>query len=96
MRKVLITGATSGFGKLLVDAFLKNGDYVIATGRNINSRKEIFEAERVKYAKHFLELELDVTKKDQIALGHLAYPYCLITNLRVIVVGRQALLHRQP
>jgi short-subunit dehydrogenase len=66
MRKVLITGATSGFGKLLVDAFLKNGDFVIATGRNMTSRKELFEPERAKYAKTFLEIDLDVTQKDQI------------------------------
>jgi len=66
MRKVLITGATSGFGKLLVDAFLKNGDYVIATGRKINSRQEIFESERLKYGQRFLEVDLDVTQKNQI------------------------------
>jgi len=66
MRKVLITGATSGFGKLLVDAFLSNGDFVIATGRNLNSRKELFEIERVKYSRHFLEVDMDVTRPDEI------------------------------
>lgn len=66
MRKVVITGATSGFGKLLVDAFLKNGDYVIATGRDINSRKELFESERTKYSKSFMEVDLDVTQKEQV------------------------------
>lgn len=66
MRKVVITGATSGFGKLLVDAFLKNGDYVIATGRNINSRTELFESERTKFASQFLEVDLDVTQKEQV------------------------------
>ncbi len=69
MRKVLITGATSGFGKLLVDAFLQNGDYVIATGRNIHSRKEIFEDERLKYKDHFQEIDLDVTNPDQVILA---------------------------
>ncbi len=69
MRKVLITGATSGFGKLLVDAFLQNGDYVIATGRNIYSRKEIFEDERLKYKDHFQEIDLDVTNPDQVILA---------------------------
>ncbi|MBA2405035.1 MAG: SDR family oxidoreductase [Bdellovibrionales bacterium] len=69
MRKVVITGATSGFGKLLVDAFLKNGDHVIATGRNINSRKELFETERLKYPKQFLEVDLDVTLKEQVKLA---------------------------
>ncbi len=66
MRKVLITGATSGFGKLLVDAFLKNGDFVIASGRQLNSRPEIFENERVKYSRRFLEIEMDVTLSEQV------------------------------
>lgn len=66
MRKVLITGATSGFGKLLVDAFLTNGDFVIASGRQLNSRPEIFENERVKYSRRFLEIEMDVTLADQV------------------------------
>lgn len=69
MRKVVITGATSGFGKLLVDAFLKNGDYVIATGRSLNSRKDLFETERAKYEKNFMEVDLDVTQKDQVRLA---------------------------
>ena len=69
MRKVLITGATSGFGTLLVDAFLKNGDFVIATGRNLNSRKDLFEDERSKYRDHFLEIDLDVTNPQQIILA---------------------------
>lgn len=66
MRKVVITGATSGFGKLLVDAFLKNGDYVIATGRSINSRKDLFIPERQKYPNNFIEVDLDVTQKEQV------------------------------
>lgn len=66
MRKVLITGATSGFGKLLVEAFLKNGDTVIATGRNISSRKEVFESERKNYGDKIFEVTMDVTNKTEI------------------------------
>lgn len=67
MRKVLITGATSGFGKLLTEAFLKNGDLVIATGRNLLGRKDIFEVERQAYPGRLLEFTMDVTSKDEIA-----------------------------
>ena len=67
MRKVLITGATSGFGKLLTEAFLKNGDLVIATGRNLSARKDIFEVERQAYPGRLLEFTMDVTRKDEIA-----------------------------
>ena len=67
MRKVLITGATAGFGKLIVEAFLKNGDTVIATGRNLTSRKEIFETDRAKYGEKLIEITMDVTNKDEVA-----------------------------
>ena len=56
MRKVLITGATSGFGKLLVEAFLKNGDLVIATGRSLSTRKEVFAIERSAYSDKIIEV----------------------------------------
>lgn len=61
MKTVLVTGATSGFGKGLVTGLLENGFEVIATGRNILSRKEIFAAERQKYKSNLIELDLDVT-----------------------------------
>jgi len=66
MRTVLITGATSGFGKLLADTFLKNGDRVIATGRNLLNRKEIFENERSQYPGKLIEFSMDVTKVSEI------------------------------
>ena len=66
MRKVLITGATSGFGKLLADAFLRNGDLVIATGRNLTNRRELFLVERQGYPGKLLEFSLDVTNTSEI------------------------------
>lgn len=69
MRKVLITGATSGFGKLLVESFLMNGDLVIATGRNLNSRPTIFEVERKKYGNSILEIAMNVTNSEEISLA---------------------------
>jgi NAD(P)-dependent dehydrogenase (short-subunit alcohol dehydrogenase family) len=66
MRTVLITGATSGFGKLLTEAFLKQGDRVIATGRNLLDRREIFEKDREIYQDKLVELNMDVTKKSEI------------------------------
>lgn len=66
MRKVLITGATSGFGKLLTEAFLRNGDLVIATGRNLSERKDIFEKERAGYPERIIEVVMDVTNKEEV------------------------------
>lgn len=66
MRKVLITGSTSGFGKLLVEAFLRNGDFVIATGRKLNTRSEVFAAERKSHPDKLLEVTMDVTDKAEV------------------------------
>ncbi len=66
MRIVVITGATSGFGKLMVQSFLQEGDFVIATGRNLSNRQSIFSAERALFANRLLELDLDVTDHSQI------------------------------
>lgn len=69
MRKVLITGATSGFGHLMAKAFLDNGDLVIATGRNLTQRRELFATERNTYPNHFFEVDLDVTRPEQVKIA---------------------------
>ena len=66
MRKVLITGATSGFGRLLVEEFLKNGDFVIATGRRLTERSELLADLRSKYPQKLQELSMDVTVASEV------------------------------
>ncbi|MGN0944449.1 SDR family NAD(P)-dependent oxidoreductase, partial [Fusobacterium varium] len=39
--KVLITGATGGIGKALIDIFYRNGWEILAVGRNRNILKEL-------------------------------------------------------
>ena len=51
----LVTGATSGFGRTIVDAALAHGDSVVATSRNIDGLGDLADHERV------LVTRLDVT-----------------------------------
>jgi NAD(P)-dependent dehydrogenase (short-subunit alcohol dehydrogenase family) len=60
-KTILITGASRGFGKIWAETFLKRGDNVIATARNVASLKELAET----YGSAVLTLELDVTNRAQ-------------------------------
>lgn len=67
MKNVLITGATSGFGKLLVEEFLRNGDTVIATGRRLTERSDLLADLRLKYPQKLRELSMDVTIPSEVS-----------------------------
>lgn len=56
---ILITGATRGFGKIWTEAFLKRGDKVIATGRNL----EVLEGLRNIYGDQVLPVHLDINDR---------------------------------
>ena len=80
---ILITGATSGFGRATADKFAQNGWKVIATGR----RRERLEALQAEYgAERVHIIEMDVMDADQIMKGVAAIPdafkpvKCLLNN----------------
>jgi NAD(P)-dependent dehydrogenase (short-subunit alcohol dehydrogenase family) len=56
-KTILITGASRGFGKLWAEAFLKRGDKVAATARNLSSLDDLVS----KYGDNILPVQLDVT-----------------------------------
>lgn len=63
MRKtILITGASRGFGKLWAEAFLKRGDKVAATARNLSDLDDLVSV----YGSSILPLKLDVTKREAV------------------------------
>ena len=62
-KTIFITGASRGFGKLWTEAFLKQGYNVAATARTISTLEDLV----TKYGKKILAIQLDVTKKEEVA-----------------------------
>jgi NAD(P)-dependent dehydrogenase (short-subunit alcohol dehydrogenase family) len=59
-KTIFITGASRGFGKIWAEAFLKRGDKVIATARDLNSLNDLVN----QYGNNILPLQLDVNDRD--------------------------------
>ena len=57
----LITGASRGFGKLWAEAFLKRGDKVAASARNLDHLNDLVE----KYGDAVLPIKLDVNSREE-------------------------------
>ncbi len=60
-KTIFITGASRGFGKIWAEAFLKRGDKVAATARNIEALNDLV----AKYGDAILPIELDVNNRKQ-------------------------------
>jgi NADP-dependent 3-hydroxy acid dehydrogenase YdfG len=63
---VLVTGATSGFGKSTAIRFAGNGDDLIITGRRKNLLDELAEELRKKFKIDVRALSFDVRNKDEV------------------------------
>jgi NAD(P)-dependent dehydrogenase (short-subunit alcohol dehydrogenase family) len=61
-KTIFITGASKGFGRIWVDAFLERGDRVVATSRNIAAYDDLVK----KYPDTFLPVSLDITNKAEV------------------------------
>jgi len=58
-KTIFITGASRGFGKIWAEAFLKRGDKVIATARNLDALNDLVE----QYGANILPIKLDVNER---------------------------------
>ncbi|HTJ12662.1 MAG TPA: SDR family NAD(P)-dependent oxidoreductase [Dinghuibacter sp.] len=58
-KTIFITGASRGFGKLWAEAFLRRGDNVVATVRNLDTIQDLVQ----QYGDRLLPLRLDVTDR---------------------------------
>lgn len=92
-KKVLITGASSGFGKLTTMLLLKNGYSVAASMRDINGRNKDIAGELRDAGARIIQL--DVTNDDSVSAGvenaisELDGLDVLINNAGVGVLGMQ-------
>src|ERR1700761_5398953 len=59
-KTIFITGASRGFGKLWAEAFLKRGDKVAATARNLDTLADL----KKQYPNSLLPIQLDVTNRE--------------------------------
>lgn len=58
-KTIFITGASRGFGKLWAEAFLKRGDLVAATARNLSDLDDLVK----QYGDNILPIQLDVNNR---------------------------------
>lgn len=64
-KTIFITGASRGFGKLWAEAFLKRGDRVAATARNLSALEDLV----AEYGDKILPIQLDVTNREDVILA---------------------------
>ena len=97
LRRVLVTGCSSGFGRSLVPSFLERGWEVIATLRRAEERSELTdsfqeEASRLGATDRLIVQSLDVTSaSERTAVARLVVErgplHCLVNNAGFGLLG---------
>ena len=82
-KKILITGASSGFGKAMAERFAADGDHVIITGRRGERLMQLSEELTAKYAVQVDVLVFDVQDRNAVFENLANNP--LLKNIDVLV-----------
>lgn len=92
-RTIIVTGATSGFGKAIAETFAEAGDHLILTGRREDRLKQLAESLKMKNGVRVLPLTFDVRDRNQVMeiLGGLPQewtPVDILVNNAGLALGR--------
>lgn len=74
MKKVFITGASSGFGKACAELFAQNGYALILNARRVDRLNELKSALTKKYGVEILILPFDVRNRTEVETAILSLP----------------------
>lgn len=66
MKTILITGATSGFGKAIAEKFAENNFRIIITGRRKNRLEEASKSLKERFHTDVITLNFDVRRKKEV------------------------------
>lgn len=92
-RTIIVTGATSGFGKAIAETFAEAGDHLILTGRRSDRLMQLAESLKMKNGVRVLPLTFDVRDRSQVmeSLGSLPEewtPVDILVNNAGLALGR--------
>jgi NADP-dependent 3-hydroxy acid dehydrogenase YdfG len=92
-RRVLVTGATSGFGKAIAEKFAAAGDHIIITGRREDRLKGLAETLSSTHGVNILSLTFDVMDRTAVfenisAIPESWRPLDILVNNAGLALGR--------
>ena len=92
-RNIIVTGATSGFGKAIAETFAASGDHLMITGRREDRLRELASELTARHGIRVLPLAFDVRDRKQVmeSLGNLPNewtPVDILVNNAGLALGR--------
>jgi NADP-dependent 3-hydroxy acid dehydrogenase YdfG len=92
-KKVLVTGATSGFGKAIAEKFAASGDHIIITGRRSDRLHSLANSLTSAYGVNVLPLTFDVMDRTSVfkqisAIPEAWRPLDILVNNAGLALGR--------
>jgi 3-hydroxy acid dehydrogenase / malonic semialdehyde reductase len=92
-RHVIVTGASSGFGKAIAKAFARSGDHLIITGRRRDRLDQLAAELKATYGNRVLVLDFDIQDKKAVREAAATitkdwHPIDILVNNAGLALGR--------